>query len=192
MHFIRRPVIILIALFLCGCNSNTVEPIEIQSSEMLRISGALNATLYADETQYQCQGAIKSWEIGNTLILSIRADKNSVMGNEQTTLYLYMPLGSDEKPLSGKYYTHLLSDNLCGVTYKNHWSKNSFSKYRFETGLARVIIEQYDNNHLIGKFSLKAQQSFGQRVLHGNTENIKLVNNGKITVSGKIDVMLEV
>jgi len=102
-----------------------------------------------------------------------------------------MPLDSDDFPIEGKYYTHELSDNFSGVSYKNQWNNDSFSKYRFETGLARIIIEQSDNNHLIGKFSISANQSYGQRMFNGQVENIKLANNGKITVSGKINFILD-
>ena len=191
MNFIRKPLIIVTALILCSCGSGTIEPIEIQSREMLRISGAVNTSFYSDEMQYQCQGTIKSWDIGNTFILSIKANNNSNGSNEQISLYLYFPLGSDEMPVTGKYYSHLLSDNFCGVSYKNQWEKNSFSKYRFETGLARIVVEHSEDNHLIGKFCLSANQSFGLRTLNGQVENIRITNDGKITVSGKIDVELD-
>ena len=58
--------------------------------------------------------------------------------------------------------------------------------------IARIVIEESDNNHLIGKFSLSANQSYGQRVLNGQVEDIKLANQGKISVSGKIDVILNI
>ena len=69
--------------------------------------------------------------------------------------------------------------------------RDSFSKYRFETALARMVIEKSDNSHLVGKFSLLANQSYGQRILNGQVEDIKLSNLGIITVSGKIDVELD-
>jgi len=191
MNFLRKPVIIFVSLILCGCGSGTMEPIAIEPEEMIRISGALNTSFVTDGTQYECQGKIKTWEIGNTLILSIRAKNNSDSNNEQISLTLYMPLDTEDFPIEGKYYTHELSDNFSGVSYKNQWNKNSFSKYRFETGLARIIIEQSDNNHLIGKFSISANQSYGQRMFNGQVENIKLANNGKITVSGKINFILD-
>jgi len=159
---------------------------------MIRISGALNTSLYSDITVYECQGTIKSWNIGNTLFLSIRVKNHTTNGDEQISLNLYIPLDSDDYPVAGKYYSHLLADNFSGVSYKNQWSNNSFSKYRFETGMARIFIEESEDNHLIGKFSLSAHQSYGQRVLNGQVEDIRLANQGKITVSGKIDVMLEI
>jgi len=192
MTFLRKPVIIFVALILCGCGSGTMEPIAIEQEELIRISGALNTSFVTDGTQYECQGKIKTWEIGNTLILSIKAKNNSVSNIEHISLTLYMPLDSEDFPIEGKYYTHELSDNFSGVSYKNQWNKNSFSKYRFETGLARIVIEESDKNHLTGKFSLSANQSYGQRTLNGQVENIKLTNQGKITVSGKIDVELKI
>lgn len=181
-----------IAILFSGCNSNSTEFIQIEKEEMIRVSGALNTSLYSDITVYECQGIIKSWDIGNTLFLSIRAKRNLNNDNEQINLNLYIPLDSDEYPLNGKYYSYILEDNFCGVSYKSQWAKNSFSKYRFETGLVRIVIEENDNNHLIGKFSLSANQSYGQRILNGQVEDIKLANKGEITVSGKIDVVLNI
>ncbi|MCK5033905.1 MAG: hypothetical protein KAS18_09735 [Calditrichia bacterium] len=191
MQFYIIVLFLSITVIFSGCSSNTVEPIQIESEETIRISGALNKSFYSNDTQYDCQGTIKSWDIGTTLILSIRAKSNTGSGDEQISLNLYIPLDSDEYPVTGKYYSHLLADNFSGVSYKNQWSQNSFSKYRFETGLARIIIEESDNNHLIGKFSLSAQQSYGQRTLNGEVENIMLINDGKLTVSGKINIMLD-
>jgi len=190
MRFYKIILFLSITLIFSGCSSNSVEPIQIEKEEMIRVSGALNTSLYSDITIYECQGTIKSWDIGNTLFLSIRAKRNLNNTNEQINLNLYIPLDSDNYPVAGKYYSHLLADNFSGVSYRNQWAQNSFSKYRFETGMARIVIEKSDNNHFIGKFSLSANQSFGQRVLNGQVEDIKLANQGKITVSGKIDVML--
>ncbi len=191
MQFYKMILFISIAVLLSGCSSNTTEPIQIEPEEMIRVSGALNTSFYSDLTEYQCQGIIKNWDIGNTLILSVRAKSNTGNGDEQISLNLYIPLDSDEYPVTGKYYSHLLADNFSGVSYKKQWNNDSFSKYRFETGLVRVIIEESDNNLLIGKFSLSAKQSYGQRIINGQVEDIKLVNEGKITVSGKIDIMLD-
>jgi len=191
MRFYKIILFLSITLIFSGCNSNSVEPIQIEKEEMIRVSGALNTSLYSDVTVYECQGTIKSWDIGNTLFLSIRAKRNLNNENEQINLNLYIPLDSDDYPVAGKYYSHLLDDNFCGVSYKSQWARDSFSKYRFETGLARIVIEKSENNHLIGKFSLSANQSYGQRVLNGEVEDIKLANQGKITVSGKIDVLFD-
>ena len=191
MNFIKNPIVFVIALILCGCGTKNIKPIDLQSKELLKISGAVNTTFTIDDTYFQCQGVIKNWDIGNTLILSLKANINSENENEQVSLYLYIPLDSDEIPIAGKYYSHVLSDNFSGVSYKNQWNKNSFSKYRFESGLARIIIEESNDNHLIGKFSLSAIQSYGQRTLNGQVENIKLANEGKIIVSGIIDVALD-
>ncbi len=191
MNVYRILVFLSITIFFSGCSSNTVEPIQIEKEEMINISGALNKSFDFSDTEYLCQATIKSWDIGNTLILSIRAKSNSNHSNEQISLNLYFPLDSDDHPVQGKSYTHLLADNFCGVSYKNQWGNDSFSKYRFETGLARMIIEESDNNHFVGKFSLSANQSYGQRFLNGRAEEIKLTNKGKIIVSGKINVMLD-
>jgi len=191
MQFYKIILFFSITVIFSGCSSNSIEPIQIESEEMIKISGALNKSFYTIETQYDCQGTIKSWDIGSTLILSIKAKSVLDNRNEQISLYLYIPLRSDEMPVVGKYYSHLLSDNFSGVTYKYQWNKDSFSKYRFETGIVRIVIEESDNNHLIGKFSLSAQQSYGQRTFNGEVENIRLINDGKITVSGKIDVELD-
>ena len=191
MQFYKMILFLSITVLLSGCSSNTTEPIQIEPEEMIRVSGALNTSFYSDLTEYQCQGIIKNWDIGNTLILSVRAKSNTGNGDEQISLNLYIPLDSDEYPVSGKYYSHVLSDNFSGVSYKNQWTQNSYFKYRFETGLVRMIIEESDNNHLIGKFSLSAQQSYGQRTLNGEVENIMLINDGKITISGKINIMLD-
>ena len=191
MNFIKNPIVFVIALILCGCGANNIKPIDLQSKELLKISGAVNTTFNTDDTYFQCQGVIKNWDIGNTLILSLRANINSENENEQVSLYLYIPLASDKIPIAGKYYSHVLSDNFCGVSYKNQWDKQSFTKYRFETGLVRMVIEESENNRLIGKFSLYARQSYAQHTLNGQVENIKLANKGKITVSGKIDIILD-
>jgi len=192
MNFIKNPLILITASLLCSCGSGTMEPIEIQSQQLLNISGALNSTFSIDESNYQCLGTIKNWDIGYTLILSVKAKGTSINKNEQVSLYFYMPIGSDDLPITGKYYAHLLSDNFSGISYKNQWNQNSFLKYRFETGLARLVIEESDNSRLIGKFSLSAQQSYGQRTLNGQVEDINLANDGRITVSGKIDFELDI
>lgn len=192
MNFYKLLLLLSIAALFSGCSSNSVEPIQIEKGEIIRISGALNTSLYSDITVYECQGTIKSWDIGNTLFLTIRAKRNFNNENEQINLNLYIPLDSDDYPVSGKYYSHLLNDNFCGVSYKNQWAKNSFSNYRFETGMARLVIEESANHHLVGKFSLSANQSYGQRILNGQVEDVKLANQGKITVSGKIDVALNI
>lgn len=192
MQFYKIILFFSITLIFSGCSSNSIEPIQIESEEMIKISGALNKSFFTIETQYDCQATIKSWDIGNTLILSIRAKSNTDDADEQISLNLYFPLDSDDYPVTGKYYSHMHADNFSGVSYKNQWAKNSFSKYRFETGLARMIIEESDNNHLIGKFSLSANQSYGQRMLNGQVEDIKLTNQGKIIVTGKIDFELDV
>ena len=192
MQFYKIVLFFSVTLIFSGCSSNSIEPIQIESEEMIKISGALNKSFFTIETQYDCQATIKSWDIGNTLILSIRAKSNTDDADEQISLNLYFPLDSDDYPVTGKYYSHMHADNFSGVSYKNQWAKNSFSKYRFETGLARMIIEESDNNHLIGKFSLSANQSYGQRMLNGQVEDIKLTNQGKIIVTGKIDFELDV
>ena len=192
MQFYKIVLFFSVTLIFSGCSSNSIEPIQIESEEMIKISGALNKSFFTIETQYNCQATIKSWDIGNTLILSIRAKSNTDDADEQISLNLYFPLDSDDYPVTGKYYSHMHADNFSGVSYKNQWAKNSFSKYRFETGLARMIIEESDNNHLIGKFSLSANQSYGQRMLNGQVEDIKLTNQGKIIVTGKIDFELDV
>jgi hypothetical protein len=192
MQFYKILILFCVPVILSSCSSNTIEPIQIEKEEMIRVSGALNTSLYSDVTVYKCQGAIKSWDIGNTLFLSIRAKNHTPKGDEQISLNLYIPLDSDNYPETGKYYSHMLADDFCGVSYKNQWGKDSFSKYRFETGLARMVIEESENNCLIGKFSLSARQSSGQRTLNGQVEDIKLANEGKIIVSGKIEFELDV
>ena len=179
-----------ITVVLSGCSSNTTESIQIESEELIRISGALNKSFYTFETQFDCQGIIKSWDIGNTLFLSVKAINISNNENEQVSMNFYIPLDSDEMPVQGKYYSHELSDNFCGVSYKSYWNNNSSSKYRFETGLVRIFIEENSGGQLVGKFSLSAKQSYGQRTLNGQVEDIKLANQGKITVSGLIDVVV--
>ncbi len=192
MQFYKIILFFSITVIFSCCSSNSIEPIQIEKEEIIRISGALNTSLYSDVTVYECQGTIKNWDIGYTLILSIRARTNTNNSDEQISLNLYLPLDSDEYPIVGKYYSHMLADNFSGVSYKNQWNKDSFSKYRFETGLVRIVIEESDNNHLVGKFSLSANQSYGQRMINGQVEDIKLTNRGKIVVSGKIDVVLDV
>jgi hypothetical protein len=190
MHFYKIILYFLITVILSGCSSNSIEPIQIDSEEMIRISGALNKSFFTAETQYTCQGIIKEWDIGNTLFLSVKAKNNSAKESQQISMNFYIPLDSNEIPVQGKYYSNDLSDNFSGVSYKSQWNNNSSSQYRFETGLVRLVIEESSNNHLIGKFSLSAQQSYGQRILNSQVENIKLANEGKITVSGIIDVNL--
>lgn len=191
MQFYKIVLFFSITVILSGCSSNSIEPIQIDSEEMIRISGILNKSFYTFETQYNCQGIIKDWNIGRTLFLSVKAKNISGNENQQISMNFYIPLKSDEMPVQGKYYSHLLADNFSGVSFKNQWNSNSFSKYRFETGVVRIVIEESENNHLIGKFSLSANQSYGQRILNGQVEDIKLTNQGKITVSGKIDVELD-
>jgi len=192
MKFYKIILFFSITVIFSGCSSNSIEPIQIESEKIINISGALNKSFFAIETQYNFQAAIKSWDIGNTIILSIRAKSYSDNADEQVSLNLYFPLDSDNYPVTGKYYSHMLADNFSGVTYKNQWDKESFSKYRFETGLARMVIEESNDNHLIGKFSLSANQSYGQRMLNGQVEDIKLTKKGKIIVTGKIDILLDV
>jgi len=192
MKFYKIILFFSITVIFSGCSSNSIEPIQIESEKIINISGALNKSFFAIETQYNFQAAIKSWDIGNTIILSIRAKSYSDNADEQVSLNLYFPLDSDNYPVTGKYYSHMLADNFSGVTYKNQWDKESFSKYRFETGLARMVIEESNDNHLIGKFSLSANQSYGQRMINGQVEDIKLTKKGKIIVTGKIDILLDV
>ncbi len=192
MTYIRNPFITILALLLCGCGAGSMEPIEIESMEMLRISGALNTSFLSESTEYQCRGTIKSWDIGHTLILSVQSIKNAPGLTEQASLYMYIPLESNEIPAAGEYLIHDISDDFSGLSYKSQWGKNSFSKYRFEAGLARLIIESSSGNQITGRFSLEAKQSFGQRTLKGQVENIRLANERKITVSGKIDFELDI
>lgn len=191
MTYIRNPFFIILTLLLCGCGSSTMEPIEIESQEMLRISGALNTSFNSTETQYLCRGTIKSWDIGHTLIISVQVIKNVSNTNEQASLYMYIPLESNEIPVAGEYLIHDISDDFSGLSYKSQWEKNSYSKYRFEAGLVRLIIENSVDNRIVGKFSLEAKQSYGQRVLRGQVEDIKLANDGDVLISGKIDVELD-
>ena len=192
MKLISIILILLFTFIFSGCNKSSTEPIAIENDEILRISGALNKSFFSYNSQYECQATVKSWDIGNTLILSVKTISTSSNIKEQISFYLYMPIGSDDLPITGKYYAHLLSDNFSGISYKNQWNQNSFLKYRFETGLARLVIEESDNSRLIGKFSLSAQQSYGQRTLNGQVEDINLANDGRITVSGKIDFELDI
>jgi hypothetical protein len=191
MHFHKIVLYFLITVILSGCSSNSTDPIQIESEEMIRISGALNKSFFTFETQYTCQSVIKTWDIGKTLFLSIKARNISNTENEQVSMNFYIPLDSDELPMQGKYYSTELSDNFSGVSYKNQWNNKSSSQYRFETGMARIFIEEINNGNLIGKFSLSARQSYGQRTLNGQVENVNLANEGKITVYGKIDVELD-
>lgn len=191
MKILSTFIIFLFPLFYTGCNSNSIEPIPIENNEIIHISGALNKSFNILETNYDCQTIVKSWDIGNTLILSIRGKSETENTEEQISLTLYFPLGQDDYPETGKYYSNNFSDNFSGVSYKNQWNENSFSKYRFETDAAKIIFEESENSNLSGKFSLIAKQSYGQRILNGQVENIQLAHDGKITVSGKIDIVLD-
>ncbi|MFC2088993.1 hypothetical protein ACFLSX_05265 [Calditrichota bacterium] len=192
MNYLRYVFVILLAIVFTGCSSNITEPIEVSQQEILRISGALNTSFMSDETEYQCRGTIKTWDIGNTLILSVQATSNSSSSKESLSLYMYIPLKSNEIPKGGENLIHDISDNFSGISYQSQWDERSLSKYRLETGLARIFIETSEDNHLVGKFSLSANQTYGQRMLDGQVENIQLANEGKITVAGKIDVELDI
>jgi hypothetical protein len=191
MHFIKNPIVILIALFLSGCGTNTTEPIQIEHDELLKISGALNKSFFTIDSEYDCQAVVKSWDIGNTLFVSFKVKNTSDGKNEQVSMHFYLPLGDDDSPQIGKYYSHNLSDNFSGISFKSFWNNNSV-QYRFESGTIRILIENNTDGLISGKFSLTARQSYGQRIFDGQVEDIKLANDGKISVSGKIFVNLDV
>jgi hypothetical protein len=174
-----------------GCNSNSVEPIAIENDEILRISGALNKSFFSIDSKYDCQAVIKTWDIGNTLFVSFKVKNASDGKNEQVSMHFYVPLGEDESPQVGKYYNHNLSDNFSGISFKSFWKNNS-AQYRFESGTIRILIEDNTNGLIIGKFSLTARQSYGQRIFDGQVEDIKLANDGKISVSGKMNMKLKI
>ena len=191
MHFIKNPLVILLALLLAGCGTKTTEPIHIANDELLKISGALNKSYYTLGSDYDFQGVIKTWEIGNTLLVSFKVKNTTNETTEQVSMSFYVPLGDDKSPVTGKYYSYDLFDNFSGVTFKSIRNNNS-SKYRFETGKIRIFIEENINGQISAKFILYARQSYGQRMLDGQVEDVKLANDGKISVSGKIDVNLAI
>ena len=190
MHFIKNPFVILIALFLSGCGTKTTEPIQIDNDEVLKISGALNKSYFTFDSEYNCQAIVKTWDIGNTLIVSFKVKNTRDGKNEQVSMNFYVPIGDDESPVIGKYYTHDLSDNFSGISFKSYWKNNS-SQHRFESGMVRIYIEDNINGKILGKFSLVARQSYGQRIFNGQVEEVKLANAGKISVNGKLFFNLE-
>jgi len=181
----------IIAVFiigLAGCGLFTHEPIYLNNNDALTITGALNSTFPQNETDYDCRGTIKSWEMGKTLILAVQAKNNR---NEHVSLYMYVPIKSKDNPIVGQYYIHDLSDEFSGVTYKGNFDNKNGSKLRFETGLVRIVFDYSEQNHLQGKFTLLAQQSSGERLTNGKRENLLLPDDGEIIVTGKIDVELD-
>lgn len=192
MFYLRFALTIILAVIFTGCSSTVTEPIDVSQEEILRISGALNTSFMSDITKYQCRGTIKNWDVGHTLILSVQAISHSSGNKEQLSLYMYIPLKSNEIPSAGENIIHDISDDFSGVSYQSNRGKKSSSRYRFESGLARIQIQSSENNHLVGKFSLSAEQTYGQRMINGQVENIQLASDGKITVSGIIDVELDI
>ena len=188
---LQRKAMLLLTLpfffFFTACSSNTNDPViegDTSGNEIL-LRGALNVKFDNKESDYRADFNTISIEGENVLQIRVSALSDNTDDKEQALLICSVPVESATGlPEVGDYQfkTETHEKFKGNFSYERRLNSGDFFRFKFEGISLRLRINESQPDHLTGSFSFKARQEYGQRMMHGQLEDVNLANNGEINI----------